>query len=207
MKQVTGLLTVFALLIACSTPAQAQDEAAKVRQNLIGQPAPLMSAVAWTNGKPLTKEDIEGKVMFIDFWAVWCGPCIATFPHLNEWNEKYAEKGLVMIGVTNLYEYGWDAASGRATKVAGITPANELAAMQKFAEHHKLTHRLAVVTDNEVRSQYGVSGIPQAVIIDREGKVRMIKVGSGEDNVKAIDELLAELFSETDAGESRANAK
>lgn len=176
-------------------------EAEAAREKLIGAAAPPIPAEAWVNGTPVAAEDLKGKVVFLDFWAVWCGPCIATFPHLKEWNEKYADKGLVMIGATRYYQYGWDDAAGRSVRTENISAEDEQAAMLKFAEHHGLTHRLAVVTDQSFWSNYGVTGIPQAVVIDREGKIRMIKVGSGPANAEALDNLLKELFSTSGSGD------
>ena len=64
----------------------------------ISQPTFPLEVEAWVNGNALTDKELEGKVVLIDFWAVWCGPCIATFPHLREWRDKYSDKGLVIIG-------------------------------------------------------------------------------------------------------------
>ena len=72
--------------------------------------------------------------MLLDFWAVWCGPCIATFPHLREWNEKYAGKGLVMIGLTDYYNFDWDEKAGKATHSRDkVAPEKEQAMLVKFA--------------------------------------------------------------------------
>jgi hypothetical protein len=65
----------------------------------------------------------------------------------------------------------------------------------KFAAQHKLTHRFGIQKDHSLSKYYGVTGIPQVVVIDREGVVRLIKVGSGEANAKAIDEMLETLLS------------
>jgi thiol-disulfide isomerase/thioredoxin len=176
--------------------------AGKVHADLIGKDAFPLAAEAWINGDPLTAEDLQGKVVLLDFWAVWCGPCIATFPHLREWREKYADKGLVIIGVTRYYEYGWDEEAKRPQRVAGISKEDEQQAMLKFAEHHELEHRFMITpSDSKLQEAYGVTGIPQAVLIDREGKIRLIRVGSGDANAHDIDHLLTQLIEDRAAGE------
>lgn len=163
---------------------------------MIGKPAAPLKVEAWVNGSPLTDKDLEGKVVLLDFWAVWCGPCIATFPHLREWNEQYAEKGLVIIGLTGYYNFKWDEDAGKAVRSEGEVPKDEERQMlAKFAKSHDLGHRFAITADDSMAEYYGVSGIPHVVVIDREGKVRMMKVGSGEENARAIGELLEKLIA------------
>ena len=91
-------------------------ERAKRLAALVGKDATPLEAEAWVNGTPLADADLKGKVVLLDFWAVWCGPCIATFPHLREWQEKYADKGLVIVGLTDYYNFTWDEAAGRPTR-------------------------------------------------------------------------------------------
>jgi thiol-disulfide isomerase/thioredoxin len=166
------------------------------RVELIGKEAPPITAEAWVNGPALSESDLKGKVVLLDFWAVWCGPCIATFPHLIEWNEKYADKGLVIVGLTKYYNYKWDDAADRASRAEGDVPHEEEQAMlKKFAAQHGLKHVFAVQEGNELSEFYGVTGIPQAVLIDRSGKVQLIKVGSGEANAKALAEKIEELIN------------
>ena len=171
---------------------------AKRHKALIGTDAVALDADAWVNGDALTDEDLKGKVVLLDFWAVWCGPCIATFPHLIEWQEKYAEKGLVIIGATRYYQRGWNAETNRITpRNTKLTTEDENAATAQFAGFHKLKHRLMVVpSTSKFHSEYAVSGIPQAVLIGRDGKIRMIKVGSGSANAKALHDEIEKLLAE-----------
>lgn len=175
-------------------------EGARKHYDLIGKPAAALDTEAWVNGSALTDDDLKGKVVLLDFWAVWCGPCIATFPHLKEWQEQYADKGLVIIGVTRYYNYAWNDDAGRASRSKDeVAPEDENVMLEKFAALHGLEHRFAVTPkDSKFQSEYGVSGIPQAVVVDQEGKIRLIRVGSGEANAKDIHDLLEELLGDSE---------
>ena len=184
---------------------------------LIGKPAPDLNIEEWTNGSALTADELKGKVVLLDFWAIWCGPCIATFPHLREWQEKYSEKGLVIVGMTRYYGYEWNDAANRpmrpvkkpVEKKEGeekesekekdpvVTHEAEQAMLKKFAEFHGLKHRFALQGDgNTVAKQLAVQGIPQAVLIDRQGNIRLIRVGSGSKNAMAIHDMIEKLLAD-----------
>ena len=67
---------------------------------LVGAPAPEFSgANGWVNSPPLTREDLRGKVVLVDFWTYTCINWIRTAPYLRAWAEKYGDKGLVIVGV------------------------------------------------------------------------------------------------------------
>jgi thiol-disulfide isomerase/thioredoxin len=162
---------------------------------VIGRDAPPLEVEAWVNGTPLSDADLKGKVVLLDFWAIWCGPCIATFPHLREWHEKYADRGLVIIGLTRYYEYEWDDATQRPRRATTpVTPEAEQEMLKKFAEFHSLKHRFAIREGSELSEFYGVTGIPHVAVIDQRGKVRLMRVGSGPQNAADISRLLAELL-------------
>jgi thiol-disulfide isomerase/thioredoxin len=177
---------------------QTRIDRAKRLAALVGKDATPLEVEAWVNGTPLTESDLKGKVVLLDFWAVWCGPCIATFPHLREWQEKYADKGLVIVGLTRYYNFTWDDQAGRPMRAQGeekVAPEKEREMLVKFAEHHNLHHRFALQKDTVLSEYYAVSGIPHVVVIDREGKVRLIRVGSGDQNAQDIQNMLEKLLA------------
>ncbi len=175
---------------------RARLETALKRQQLIGTDAPEIDAEAFVAMAPTTMDDLKGKVVLIDFWAVWCGPCIATFPHLIEWHEEFADRGLVILGATGFYNYEWDDEAGKAMQADGDVDAQiEIAMLLKFRESYGLHHGFFVSgKDSDYSKQLQVSGIPQAVLIDKAGKIQMIRVGSDNANAEALHAKIEELL-------------
>ena len=202
-----------------SKPAKAQEETvgklfATIEQSiahgrkllaLVGQKAAPADFELWLNGSSLTQADLKGKVVLLDFWAVWCGPCIATFPHLREWQSKYADKGLVIVGVTNYYDFQWDEKNGRPMRVADtdnvkagekVDHLAEQDMLKRFAKHHKLEHRLAIQSEDRAFGKlFEVQAIPQYVVIDQTGVIRLVRVSSGRKNAIAIGEMIENLLA------------
>ena len=197
-----------ALLLALVAAAPAADDKKAdkppaTHDALLGKPAPAGGTGFTLHGTPATLADLKGKVVLLDFWAVWCGPCVATFPHLRDWNTEYKKKGLEIVGVTTYYEgFDFDKKAGKLTRAKDkLSKDQEQTMLTDFAGHHKLGHRLVMVGRDEwgkVCKEYMVTGIPTVVLIDRKGVVRMVKVGSGDENAKALEKKIKELLDEKD---------
>ncbi|MBD0325861.1 MAG: redoxin domain-containing protein, partial [Pyrinomonadaceae bacterium] len=102
---------------------------------LLGEAAPELVVDKWIDQTPIHLADLRGHVVLLDFWATWCGPCLAAFPKLKGWHEKYADKGLVILGLTQYFGEG----EGRQ-----LTPAQELDFLRKFKQEHALPYGFAV---------------------------------------------------------------
>ena len=120
------------------------------------------------DGKPISLADYRGKVVLLDFWAVWCGPCLGEIPRIKAVYEKYHDKGFEVISVS-LDE---DEAALRAYVKENEMPWRHIFDGQKWSGH--------------LVEQYGVRGIPAPFLIDREGKVISVKARG-----TLLDELVA----------------
>ena len=165
-----------------------------------GSLAPGLSIAQWIGSEPKTLEDLRGKVVLLDFWYTWCGPCIKTFPRLRSWDRKYAKKGLVIVGVTGY--------TGNIKNEAATKP-EEYEYILKFLKRHRLRYLIALQDDKtSTESEYGVGAYPTTVLIDRKGIIRYIGVGAGaEENANLgsmINKVIKEevVFADIDTGNS-----
>ncbi len=177
---------------------EARIASAKLVKEMIGKPAPEFDIEAWAHGEGLSPESLKGKVVMLDFWAIWCGPCIATFPHLKEWHEEFHSQGFEIVGVTRQFNYEWNAETERPARAKeDVSLEAELEMLDKFMSHHELPHASIVTPKgSDMNKRYGVTGIPHAVLIDRQGNVRMVKIGSGASNASALREMIVQLLAE-----------
>jgi thiol-disulfide isomerase/thioredoxin len=167
--------------------------------HLLGKPAPALKADHVLGGGPDSLADLKGKVVLLDFWAVWCGPCVSTFPHLKRWHQEFGPKGLEIVGATTYFKtFDFDPTTGRTRPSATpLTQDQENAMLAKFATFHQLPYRLWVLNREsylQATADYGVEGIPHVVLIDREGMIRYVRVGAGEDAKAATESKLRELL-------------
>ena len=160
----------------------------KQRQlRLQGEVAPEIAVVKWVEQDPVKLSELRGRVVLLDFWATWCGPCLRAFPHLIEWHEKYKDRGLVIIGITKFYgEGGGD----------GLNPDEEVSFIGRFKKSHNLPYGTGVADGDDNHIKYNVTAIPTAVLIDRQGVIRLLTTGVGGGNEAEMAEAIEKVIQE-----------
>jgi len=153
-----------------------QPHGAGEQMALLGKPAPAIKGKL-LDGSEFSLEAQKGKVVVLDFWATWCGPCVQAIPHVQAVADKFKDKPVVVLGVNQDQQ-------------------NE-ALVKKFLAKKKLT-LLQYMDDGSVQEQYKVSGIPTMVLIDAKGNVQDIKVGFGEGEEDTLTENIEKLLAGKD---------
>ena len=141
----------------------------------------------WIDQSPVKLSDLRGKVVLLDFWAHWCGPCRVTLPNLSRWHDAYKDKGLVILGLTEYYGHG----EGRQ-----MTPVQELAYLREFKKRNRLPYGVVVDESDENSYNYGVNSIPMSFLIDRKGRLRYISPGASDEEIASLGKMIKKLLDE-----------
>lgn len=167
-----GLVCFF--LAACG-PAPTDDP-----PGLVQTAAPeLEGGISWINSRPLKLADLRGRVVLLNFFDYSCVNCLRVFPYLQEWQRRYADAGLVVIGVhTPQYEFSAD-------------PRNVYAAVMRSG----LTYPVVVDSDGLIAEAYDNRFWPRTFLVDQAGVVRFDHTGEGAyiETERQVQELLAEI--------------
>ena len=137
----------------------------------IGDPTPVFAPEGWAKGKP-TRAFQKGKVYVVEFWATWCGPCIASFPHLSDMADKMAGKAtFISVNTWDRNQEG-EKEPGNAAHVARVA---------KFVKENDTKMRYTIALDDEKDTiattwmrAAGRNGIPCAFIVNQQGKIAWI---------------------------------
>lgn len=146
-----------------------------ILKSLVNKPA-IDFALKGLDGKTVKLSSLKGKVVVVDFWATWCGPCLASFPYLQKVYEKYKSNPNVVILALNTWE-----------RVTGKEREDQV---KKFMADNKYT--FPVLYDEGFVEKYGVEGIPTKFVIDKKGMIQFKSIGFiGGD--KMVEEMTMQL--------------
>ncbi|HTU23070.1 MAG TPA: TlpA disulfide reductase family protein [Gemmataceae bacterium] len=136
------------------------------------------------DGKSFQLSEYRGKVVLLDFWASWCGPCRSMFPHERSLVQKY---------------------EGRPFAFLGIDEDDDRETLQKAQKEHKLNWRSWWDEGGSVAREWQVRGFPTLYLIDHKGLIRWHEVGVPED-LKKMDELIERLVKEAESEDGKQAA-
>ena len=134
----------------------------------IPRPAPEF-AIKNLSGEKVSLDNYKGKVVLLDFWATWCKPCVTSMPELQKLHAKYADKGLIVLGVS---------IDEKGAKV-----------VKPFIEKRKFSYPIALdSSDKPAWKSYRVKGVPALFLIDKEGDI--IRQWTGKPDKKEVEEAV-----------------
>ena len=167
-------------LASTAPAAREQRELASTAEALPieGRAPPLAGAVDWLNGKPLTPDDLKGKVVLVDFWTYSCINCIRSIPYVRAWAEKYKDQGLVVVGVHSP-EFAFE---------------KNIANVRKAVSDLKIDYPVAIDNNFAIWRAFKNQYWPAHYFIDANGNIRHHHFGEGDyaGSERVIQKLLAE---------------
>jgi thiol-disulfide isomerase/thioredoxin len=136
---------------------------------------PPPCALTLSTGQAVSFDQFRGQVLYVDFWASWCGPCLLSFPFMNDLQHSYAGKGLHVLAI-NMDEKPADAT--------------------RFLDQHPATFDVASGPNGKCAKDLGVATMPTSFLIGRDGTVRVVHKGFRPGDVDELKSKLDELIAE-----------
>jgi peroxiredoxin len=163
-------LALGALFEGCSS-APHSVKAASVKPDKERKQAPDFT-LKDADGKPVHLSDYKGKVVLLDFWATWCGPCKIEIPWFMEMQRKNKDRGFEVLGVS-MDDEGWEV-------------------VKPFISDISMNYRVVIGNDQTAQLYGGVEALPTTFLIDRSGKIAAVHVGlaSKKDFEDGVEQLL-----------------
>ena len=162
------IIGLFAVLALPAFPAYSVET---------GQAAPDFTLPGVRPEDPRTTlSELQGKVVYVDFWAPWCLPCLRSLPEINGLYEKYRDQGFEVLALTI---------------DAPVSDAEEFLADLETP----LAYTLLADETSDVMYDYGVRGMPTSFLIDRDGNIQMIHEGYRDGDIEVIDNAIQTLLS------------
>ena len=148
--QVAALSSALLLFLAgCSHPRELKSEAQR-------RAAPNFT-LKDADGNPVNLTDYRGKVVLVNFWATWCGPCEVEIPWFVEFEQKYRDQGFAVLGLS-MDDDGWKA-------------------VRPYIASHKINYRVMIASE-VVSQQFGdIDSLPTSFVLDRQGRIATNHVG------------------------------
>ena len=142
-------------------------------------PAPNVTLVLEPQGKKMQLSAFKGKVVVLDFWATWCGPCKASIPELEQVYEKYKGKGLEVVGVS-------------------VDDERTQPQIPQVKQALGITYPIMIALKSpDIIKEYGAGAIPTMYVIDKKGDIRKTQQGlDPKKGLADIDELIGQLLQE-----------
>ena len=143
--------------------------------------APELATGDWINSEPLKLRDLRGRVVLVDFWTFGCINCRNTLPHIKEWDSRYRDKGLTVIGVHS----------------PEFPEERIIENLRRQVD--SLGIRYPVVSDNDFQTwnAYKVEAWPTVFLLDKQGRIRWMRVGEG--NYAETERLIQNLLEEKES--------
>lgn len=173
-----------------NNPNVRRAKAFGLRLDMVGATAPALQTERGY-GEFAGLESLKGKVVLLDFFAHWCGPCIAAFPEMIKLYEEFKPQGLEIVGVTTYYGYY----KRENTEKRDMDRDVEFGKMKEFIGEQKLPWPVMYGERGNLDA-YGVTGIPHVTVIGRDGKVHSVKIGYNPSTFAKFREEIAALIAQ-----------